>query len=155
MVQWVHGQGETGPGPNMPELVAHQKPGDTSGVQRQKGKRKAEGRERWKRHLSVGCLTTRELEAQDFLIFIVITVWSSHWNEPATGLGCACNCSHCTVRNTPFFPPFLQYTPGWDTAPGYWEPHFVAPATSSSGTVCLGTTAFSFPMVNVRHYSVI
>lgn len=38
----------------------------------------------------------------------------------------ACDCSHCTVRNPLAFPHFLQYSTGWDTAPGCWQPHFAA-----------------------------
>ena len=160
-VQWVHRLGEVGPGPNIPDPAASPKAGGCgwcphpAGTEGEEEKAEAAGREGQRRQLSAGCLSTGKPEGQGFPIFIVITARSSHCNESATGLACAYYCLHCTVRNPPAFPPFLQYSTGWDTVPGCWQPHFAAPATSSSGIMCLGTAAFNFSVANARHYNVI
>lgn len=97
-----------------------------AGTEGQEETAEAMGREGQRRQLSAGCLSTGKLEGQGFPIFIAITACSSHCNESATGLAYACDCSHCTVRNPLVFPHFLQYSTGWDTAPGCWPPHFAA-----------------------------
>jgi len=115
-VQRVHGLGEISPGPNTPDPTASSKawrrgwcphPAGIEGDEERAEEVRREGR---RRQLSACCLSTGKPEGQRFLIFYHQAASSSHCSESAAGLACACDCSHCTVRSPPAFPPFLQYT---------------------------------------------